>query len=93
MKSSAQNSLEINRWPRYRTLPHGQDVPIEGGPDNRELPYREPWMNRREIMGVLALVICTALIALVLPSPPAFDFWIGMGAYTIALLAVIAWLS
>ncbi len=50
-------------------------------------------MNRKEIMGVLALVICTLLLALALPDPPTFDFWIGMGAYTIALLAVVVWLT
>ena len=50
-------------------------------------------VNRKEITGVLALFICAVMIALALPDASSFDFWIGIGAYAIALLVVVAWLT
>ncbi|MEI6302727.1 MAG: hypothetical protein WCR74_14890 [Betaproteobacteria bacterium] len=51
---------------------------------------KEPW---KSIVGVLTLFVCTVMIALALPDTSTFDFWIGICAYTIALLVVVVWLT
>lgn len=51
---------------------------------------KEPWKN---IVGVLALFICTVMITMSLPDASSLDFWIGIGAYAIALLVVVVWLT
>ncbi len=67
----------LPRWLRQGAAPSLVDA-----------PQRAFRVNARDLLKVLAIAVCTALLGLSLPSFDTLDYWVGMAAFLIALVVV-----